>query len=289
MNSLIKVKIKEDPYYISPQIKKVFDNSEKAVREDEQDRVFLITGKEGSGKSLLARQFAYYLDKDFSLDDICFTAEDVEKRIRGKKRYGVVILDEGNRGLSSRSALTGINKKLLSLIQEMRQLNLFFFICIPSVFLLERYLVLHRAYALFHTSIYKKDYKKRYYMVYNQRNMKDLWINGHKFMSYSRPKIHKKFRFYGKQIPSVSKEEYDAKKLESFREEPNKKAEDETTMGQRDAFHKQMTQLFYFDGKNYKKWTSALSERLLVSVGKPLTRFHLSRIARNHLKLPQIP
>ena len=264
------------------EIKKVFDRSEKAVKEAEQDRLFIITGQEGSGKSLLARQFAYYLDKNFSLDDVCFTAEEVEKRIRQKERYGVVILDEGNRGLSYSSALTKVKKKLLSLIQEMRQLNLFFIICIPSVFLLERYLVLHRAYALFHTAIYRKDYKKRYFMVYNKKNMKQLWILGQKHMSYAKPRIHKKFRFYGKQIPTVTKEAYDKKKLESFREEPNKVPE---KIRSKENFAKLCKHLHEEEGKTYKE----LEIILQPDSEHPYNQKEISKIVLNLQRTPQIP
>ncbi len=223
----------EEPFYIPPEIKAMFEKSKIAVKKYDQDRVFIVTGAEGSGKSLLAKQFGYILNKTITLDDVCFTYEELEKRIRQKERYGVVILDEGNRGLSSRSALSKQNKKLLSLIQEMRQLNLFFIICIPSVFLIEKYIVLHRATALFHTAIYRKDFTKRYYKVYNRKNMKLLYLFGQKYMSYSKPKIYKKYRFYGKPIPTIDEEEYKRKKLESFREEPKRVSEESNIMVQR--------------------------------------------------------
>ncbi len=262
------------PYFIDKDVQRMLNKSKKAVIEADQDRVFLITGPEGSGKSLLARQLGYFLDNDFSLDDICFDAESLEKRIRTKKRYGVVILDEGNRGLTSRSALTKQNKKLIGLIQEMRQLNLFFFICIPSVFLIEKYIVLYRSHGLFHTSIYKKDYKKRYYKIYNRKNLKDLYIKGQKYMSYSKPRIHKKRMFYGKQVPSVTKEDYDKKKLQSFREEDKKKPDEvQTWRIQRD--------IMISEAHNSWKVKNSVIAELFRAKGVPLEPQSIGRIAQN--------
>lgn len=278
MKRLIEqVEVSKDPYYIAPQVKRMLDKSQKAVRDADQDRVFIITGPEGSGKSLLARQIAYYLDKNFCLDDICFDAEDVSNRIRNKNKFGVVVLDEGNRGLSSRSALTKINRRLIGLVQEMRQLNLFFIICIPSVFLLDKYIPLFRSHGLFHTAIYRKDYTKRYYKIYNRKNMKTLYMLGQKHMSYSKPKIHKKYRFYGKEVPGIDKGVYNKKKLDSFREEETKVPE---KIRWKENFGALLEWIHHYKKQTYKD----ISEVLKESCKQPYDLKELSRIAIEHRK-----
>lgn len=210
--------IKKDSYYISEEIKLQLDNSKEIVEKADQDRVFLITGREGSGKSWLAMQLAAYLDPTLSINDVCFTANEFGKRIREVKKYKAILFDESFKGLSSKGALSKENKKLINILIECRQRNLYLFIVLPSIFILDRYITLFRSHALFNTSIYKKDYKKRYYKVYNFQNKHLLYILGQKYMSYSRPKIWKKHRFYGKLPPTISKEEYQKKKSESFKE-----------------------------------------------------------------------
>jgi len=217
-------------YYVSPVIEKQLLRGEKIKREADQDRVYIITGAEGSGKSLLARQLACRIDKDFSIKDICFTSEEFVDRIRGKKRYGCVVFDEANNGLSSRATISRENKKLIKLLQECRQRNLTIFIVLPSVFLLEKYVVLFRTQALFHTAIYKKDYKKRYYKIYNKSNKKLLYILGNKYMSYSQPKLYKMYRFYGEEPSQIKEEEYRKKKLDAFRENEKKENVNDVVM-----------------------------------------------------------
>lgn len=212
----------ESEYYVAKWFKKDLDKAKKAVVEGDQDRIYVITGNEGSGKSNLARQLAHYLDSDFSLKDICFSADEFAERIRYKKRFGAIVFDEAFRGLSSRSTISKANKKLIQLIQECRQRNLFVFIVLPSIFLLEKYVALFRSHALLHTSTYKKDYKKRYYRVYNRKNKRLLYLLGQKLMSYSKPEIKKKHRFYFKCPSTIDIEEYNKKKLEAFRDSEKK-------------------------------------------------------------------
>ena len=206
-------------YYISKEIKQQLDNSKEIVINADQDRIFIVTGREGSGKSWLAMQMAAHLDPTFSLDNVCFTTDQFGSRIRSVDKYKAIVFDEAFRGLSSKGALSKENKKLIRILIECRQRNLFIFIVLPSIFILDRYVALFRSHGLFHTAIYKKDYKKRYYKSYNFKSKHLLYILGQKYLSYSKPKIYKKHRFYGKLPELISKEEYQKKKSDSFKEE----------------------------------------------------------------------
>ncbi len=205
-------------YYIAPEIKKQLDNSKEIVINADQDRLFIITGREGSGKSWLAMQLAAHLDPTLTIDDVCFTAEAFGKRIKSVKKFKAVIFDESFQGLSSKGALSKENKKLIQILIECRQRNLFLFIVLPSIFILDRYIALFRSHVLFNTQIYKKDYKKRYYKAYNFNNKHKLYILGQKYLSYSKPNIWKKFRFFGKLPVTIDKEVYDKKKENTFKD-----------------------------------------------------------------------
>lgn len=211
-----------NPYYISKQVMSQLDNGKIAVKRSDQDRVYLITGREGSGKSWLAMQQAYYLDRSFNIDRVCFDSESFANKIRTSKKYQAIIFDEAFNGLASRSALSKENKKLVQLLQECRQRNLFIFIVLPSIFIVDRYVALFRSHALMNTAISRKNYKIRFYKVYNFTNKKLLYLLGQKLMSYSRPKINRMHRFYGKLPPTITEGEYRKKKLAAFKETPKK-------------------------------------------------------------------
>ena len=216
----------DSPYYLSKSIARQLDNSKKVVIEADQDRIFLITGGEGSGKSKLAQQLAYHLDNNFCLDDIVFNSTTFVNKVRTQKKFKCVVFDEAFNGLSSRGALSKENKKVIGLLQECRQRNLFIFIVLPSIFLLEKYVGLFRSHCLFHTAIYKKDFKKRFYKVYTKNKKKLLYILGKKLMSYYQPKINKKHRFYSNTPPTIDEKAYKKKKLHAFRDDEKVKTHD---------------------------------------------------------------
>ena len=214
------------PYYISEEIKKQFDKSKKIIKEAKQDRVYLITGREGAGKSKLAQQFGYYIDNRLNLDDIAFIPEQFSILIRTTKKK-VVIYDEAFTGLSSKGAISKQNKELVKLLIECRQLGLIVFIVLPSIFILEKYIAIFRSSALFNVGVSKRNWKNRFYKVYNYGNKKKLYILGSKYMSYTKPKIYKKHRFYGNPVPTIDEDAYERKKQNAFREDKPKELTNE--------------------------------------------------------------
>lgn len=261
----------ENEYYIATPIKKQFDKGGRALRKADQDRIVIITGAEGSGKSLLAMQFASYVDPNFSIQDICFDGDKFADRIRNKEKFGAVIFDEAFNGLSSRGAISKQNKNLIRLLQECRQRNLWVFIVLPSIFLLEKYVALFRGHVLFNTAIYRKDYTKRYYKCYNRKNKKLLYLLGHKLMSYSKPRIDKKYRFYGKYPSNINEEEYKFKKAESFKESSKRNEKEDEPMEQRNI-------IIYRAHVDYKI-PYVVMAKWLESHGYPLNRMYLSQLA----------
>ncbi len=257
---------------VAKEIRKQLASSKKKVIETDQDRVYVVTGGEGSGKSTLAKQLAYEQDKTFNIDRIYFNAEDFAKGIRGAEKYTAHIFDEAFNGLSSKGALSKENRNLVRLLMECRQRNLFIFIVLPSVFLLEKYVVLFRSHALFHTAISKKDYKKRFFKVYNRKNKHMLYLLGKKMMSYSKPRIIKKYRFYPG--TNIDEKSYNKKKLEAFREsEKRDSSENDIWKKQRDILIKNAHKLHKIKYSEMSKW--------LEDSKVPLNHKYLSNIAQN--------
>lgn len=211
-------------YYMDDKLKKNLDENVLPYlkpKEDE-DRIILIDGREGAGKSTLGFQIAKYIDPSFNLSRICFGANEFRDAIFKATKGQVVIYDEAFTGLSSRTSLSGVNKLLVSLMMQMRQKNLCVILILPTVFLLDKYAVIHRATSLIH--VYKPKGIKGYFKVYNRKLIKLLLLFGSKTWNYSpkvgKRKLYTKFkgRFYGVFAlgDEIVEKEYRNLKLKAF-------------------------------------------------------------------------
>jgi len=222
-------------YYLAPKVYSQIKRGRDQVLKSDLDRVFTIDGREGfGGKSTLTFQLAYAYDKTFCLDRICFNSKDFADALRKGKKGQAIVLDEGFRGLSSKGSISKENKKLVQLLMEVRQSNLFIFIVLPSFFMLEKYVAIFRSQALFHCYCSPKSINRRYYKTYNYHSKKLLYIQGKAMMSYYIPKVEESFRFYAKFPPTIDREAYKAKKLAAFRDTGFDEPEEHKYKQQRD-------------------------------------------------------
>ena len=204
-------------YHIDPKIKKKWDTLRgMKLQKKDEDRVYIVDGRERTGKSVLALQFARYIDPTFSVDRVCFTPEEFLKNIRESPPGSVVVFDEAFRGLSSKGSQSKVNKMIVQAMMEMGQRNLIIFIVLPTFFLLELYAAVLRSNALFH--VYKDKKGRRIYKTYNYQKKSILYNYGKKKgFSYSVPKCSAKatggkfFNIYG-----INEKKYRQKKLESL-------------------------------------------------------------------------
>ncbi len=215
---LMKTKkdLNKDPYYIAPAIKRMLEKSKDQVINKDWDRVFIIDGEEGSGKSLLGLQLGYYLDPTLNIDRIVFSGEGFSKAIREAKKNQCIIFDEAFNGLASAGAISSLNKLIVRKLMECRQKNLFIIIILPTIFELQKYAAIFRSKALFHVYATNKGVRG-YYRVYNKAKKKLLYLLGKKLYSYSKPYLKNSSRFYG--IYPIDEQEYRAKKLQVLQDE----------------------------------------------------------------------
>jgi len=209
-----------DEFYIPPPIKFMLDKAKHKVMNYDWDRVYLIDGGEGSGKSLLGLQLGYYLDPTLNLDRITFTGKHFSEAINKAEKNQCIIFDEAFNGLSSSGAASNMNRLIVTKLMECRQKNLFIIIILPTFFLLQKYAAIFRSKALFHVYVTRGG-NRGYYRVYNETNKKLLFLSGQKFYSYSSPYIRKSYRFYGKY--PINEQEYRKKKLESLQSDEKAK------------------------------------------------------------------
>ena len=149
---------------IDSYLRKNLDNTRSTIRRD-WDYMFVCDGMPGCGKSVFIQQAAWYVSNgNLTLTQVCFTADEFKKAILSAPKYSAVIFDESFRGLSSRAALSIINKTLIELFNEIRQRNLYVFIIIPSIWDLDKHVVLFRCQGLFH--VYTGKRKERGFFKY---------------------------------------------------------------------------------------------------------------------------
>lgn len=136
------------------------DLGKKIIKEN-SDRVYVVVGKERTGKSFFTFQQAKFIDPTFNIDRICFTPEQFLNQIRNAPEGAAVVFDEAFRGFSSKSSLSKVNKVLVQAMMEVGRRNLIIFIVLPSFALLEWYIATHRSNALF--QVYRINEKGKTY------------------------------------------------------------------------------------------------------------------------------
>jgi len=184
-------------YYISPPVKSMLSKAKKRVLKNDWDRVYLIDGSEGSGKSLLGLQLGYFLDPTLNLSRVTFSGKEFSNAIDNATKGQCIIFDEAFNGLSSGGSTSKTNRLIVRKLMECRQRNLFIIIILPTFFLLQKYAAIFRSKALFHVYLDKKGNRGRY-RIYNEKNKKLLYLNGYKYYSYKIPFINKNYIFCGK-------------------------------------------------------------------------------------------
>lgn len=204
---------KKEHYFISNFLEEQLRKVKESLTQKDVDFVLLIDGPERSGKSNLASQVSYYVDPSFNQSRMCLTPEEFIRAINEASPGQAVVYDEAYTGLSNRQTFSKINKILISMLMEMGKKNLFVIIVLPSLFYLEKYVVLHRSRALLHVLFNKG--RRGLYTIYNSQKLKQLYIKGKANMSYSYPRITLPAQRFGKKSP-IDWKTYEKRKIESL-------------------------------------------------------------------------
>jgi len=257
---MVTVNVREQTYHMDNKIKAIWDGlKDGKVAKYDEDRFYVVDGHEGVGKSLFTIQQAAYIDPTVLDDDgekilprICFSPEEFLEAIRNtrstKTQTKVVIWDEAFRGMSSKSALSAVNKKIVQALMESRQNNLIVFIVSPSFYLLEFYPAVLRSKALFHV-VKEKTSRKRYVRIFNYKKKATLYqIGVRKGWGYPlRTKSRARF-FNIYPAGDEFEQKYRKKKRESLRSDEKLEKETHRWKKQRNA----AVRLLYKCDKTYK-------------------------------------
>ena len=258
-------------YHIDKRLISFLDKIKERITKKDKDYVLLIDGYEGAGKSTFAQQIARYVDNSLNLNRICMTAEVFKSAVINSGKGQCVIYDEAVTGLTSSDSISRVGKLLKSLMMQMRQKNLFIIVILPIIFDLNKYSVLSRARSFFH--IYEKKDRMGYWVGYNRKDLRDLYLKGKKTHSY---KVRSYFngRFYGKY--AVDEEKYRKKKEDALMSSD----EDNNDEGKGRMYNERKIMManYYYVLRELKKMTQEDIVKLFKSVKINITQEQLSRI-----------
>jgi len=203
--------------YLANIIKQRIPIWKKDVLVKDKDKTLVIDGREGSGKSVLAQQLASALDPEFNIEKIAFNADQFIAMIKDPKRKkgDCIVLDEAFSSANTRASMSSVNRAMIGIATEMRQLNLFVIIVLPSFFDLDKYFAVWRCDVLLHVYFNKKGDRGNY-IIFPFHTKKKLYLNGKKLYNYNCVKSPYPVCSFGKGY-IVDELEYRKRKAEAFR------------------------------------------------------------------------
>ena len=202
----------KDVYYD----KYLLDNLEgfkRTVLNKNTSFVMVIDGRSGMGKTTLANQLGHFFDDNYCLDKIFWEPRKFLEGLEKAKKGDFLLFDEAMI-LSSRSAMSEINRMVVMAMSMIRSKQLFICFCVNSIFDLDRNLALSRADFLLHVYGDNLGDRGNFTAFFRARGdidrIKSLYLRGKKYYSYSQPRANF-FGSFGKRF-IVDENEYEKRK-----------------------------------------------------------------------------
>lgn len=204
----------------------------KVVIEKDFDHVNIIAGLPGMGKSNFAISLAKFYDNDFSIKNICFTADEFVHLTNTLPKRSAIILDESFDSMNSRVGTSKDFLKIMNHLQLIRQRNLFIILNLPNYFDLHKSIAIYRSSFLF--VVYGKEFGDRgRFAAFGRDEKKRLYIDGKKYMNYHCVQPNFRGKFF-KQT-AIDFEAYEEMKLKHLREQASEGVTESSIRQQRDT------------------------------------------------------
>jgi len=165
------------------------------------------------GKTTLGNQVGITLDENYGLEKIFYNPEDFLKALQKAKKGDCLMFDEAML-ISSRSALSAINKMIIQAMSMIRSKRIYIIFCVNSIFDLDKNLAISRADLLLH--VYGKSLidRGKFSAFFKGTDgidrIKQLYLNGKKFYNYGIPRCNYRSRFSKEFV--VDEKEYERRK-----------------------------------------------------------------------------
>jgi len=228
----------KDVYYD----KYLLDNLEgfkRTVLNKNTSFVMVIDGRSGMGKTTLANQLGHFFDDNYGIDKIFWEPKKFLEGLEKAKKGDFLLFDEAMI-LSSRSAMSEINRMVVMAMSMIRSKQLFICFCVNSIFDLDRNLALSRADFLLHVYGDNLGDRGNFTAFFRARGdidrIKSLYLRGKKYYSYSQPRANF-FGSFGKRF-IVDEKEYEKRKQAGV----NSFLKGDTSMGKREKKYRKVCQ-----------------------------------------------
>jgi hypothetical protein len=198
------VKVTDKDYYMDGYLIQNLDHLKKAVKKN-WDGLIILDGIEGAAKSTLAAACCYYLDNNYSLDNVVFTQKQFMEAVDKAKPGSAIHWDEFLLSGMSTEAMTTAQNTLIKKMTVIRKKNLYIVLLASWVFMLRIYF-----------AVGPDGISRGYFSFFSYKSKKALYLNGKKRFNYNiqRPDFRGKFTdTFGKFWDEV---EYDKKKEEAI-------------------------------------------------------------------------
>jgi len=186
-----RVRVSKLKFKVPKKLTEILDGFKWAMNNKKQSSVIIVDGRSGMGKTTLSFQIGKYMTESFSLDNVHFTPESFIEALTRTNKGDTLIFDEAML-LSSRAALSSINRMIVIAMSMIRSKNLCIIFNVNSIFDLDRNLALSRADLLLHCygdSLTDKGKFLAFFKGGDGRDrVKELYISGKKYYSYAHPR-----------------------------------------------------------------------------------------------------
>jgi energy-coupling factor transporter ATP-binding protein EcfA2 len=210
-----RIRINHLNYTLPTKLRELLDGFKWAIHNKKQSAVVIVDGRSGMGKTTISFQIAKYMTPDFSLYNVHFTPESFLDALTKTKKGDTIVFDEAML-LSSRSALSQINRMIIIAMSMIRSKNLLIIFNVNSIFDLDRNLALSRADLLLNCYGDSLTDKGKFLAFFRGSDgidrIKELYIHGKKYYSYNYPKANFFTTFSSEFV--LNEEEYERKKQE---------------------------------------------------------------------------
>lgn len=214
-----RIRTESLPYKLPKKLREILEFFKFAVHNKNTSAVFIFDGRSGMGKTTLAGQVGLYCDPNFSLKNFYFTPNSFIEGLEKAKKGDFLLFDEAML-ISSRNALSEINKMIIIAMSMIRSKQIFVGFGVNSIFDLDRNLALSRADLLLNvygqTLIDRGTFMTFFKAEDGRDRIKELYLRGKKYYSYSEPKANFNSIFPAYFV--VDNNEYEKKKQQGVKE-----------------------------------------------------------------------
>jgi hypothetical protein len=163
----------QNKYFMDGYLKRNFDKLKTEAIPNNWDAVFIVFGREGTGKTTMASQCCDYLDGGrFDIDVCVFTTQQFEEAIENSPDESSILWDEAITGANVATHATKISSTIVSKMTQIRRKKMKIFLCFPYLDMLNKYFVKRCAGSFL---IYAKSFKDRgYYKFYNAEKTRKI-------------------------------------------------------------------------------------------------------------------